>query len=132
MSSRTKFAISSENESRFMAEVGLRIKEARLEKGLSMQALGQELGVRGQQIHKYETGANLIPLHRLLILADFLSVSPESFWNFAGPAAEIPGTADLGILQLVRAYRQIRNPRMRQRLLQLAKEIANESGSAGR
>ena len=124
--SRRKFANSPQIESRFAVEVGLRIREARLEKGLSMQALGETLHVSGQQIQKYETGVNLIPLYRLLVLADFLSLPPESFWNCTGPTEEIPAGSDLGLLQLVRAYKRINNPRMRQKVLQLVREIASE------
>jgi len=124
--SRRKLANSPQIESRFAVEVGLRIREARLEKGLSMQALGETLHVSGQQIQKYETGVNLIPLYRLLVLADFLSLPPESFWNSTGPAVEIHAGSDLGLLQLVRAYKRINNPRMRQKVLQLVREIASE------
>jgi transcriptional regulator with XRE-family HTH domain len=114
------------SESQLAAEVGQRIREVRIEKGLSLKEFGKKLGVSGQQIQKYETGGNVVPLHRLLMIASLCSLSPESFWNFAGPTAEIPDGADLGLLQLVRAYKRIGNPRMKQKVLQLVREIALE------
>jgi transcriptional regulator with XRE-family HTH domain len=116
-------------------EVGRRIKEARLERGLSRRDFGARLGVSGQQIDKYESGKDAVPLHRLLTLASICGVPPQDFWNHADTAAATPGisgAADIATIELVRAYRRIGDAKVRRRLLQLVKQMAgDDEESAG-
>jgi transcriptional regulator with XRE-family HTH domain len=109
--------------------MGRRMRELRVQRGLSRRDLGTRLGVSDQQIHKNEIGKNTMPLHRLLALASFCGVPPQAFWGQADAAAVttcIPGADDMGILQLVRAYRRIGNAKLRRRLFQLVKQMAGE------
>jgi transcriptional regulator with XRE-family HTH domain len=113
-------------------KVGRRIKEVRLERGLSRRDFGATLGVSGQQIEKYENGKDTVPLHRLLKLASICGVSPQAFWSHGDMSVHAPGTigaADTSTLQLVRAYRRIADAKVRRRLLQLAKRLAGDEES---
>jgi transcriptional regulator with XRE-family HTH domain len=66
--------------------VGRRIKARRLEVGLSQGALGAALGVRFQQIQKYERAKNGVPAASLPTLAERLGVRPDYFFeNIALP-----------------------------------------------
>ena len=119
--------------SQLAQEVGRRIKEVRLERGLSRRDFGAKLGVSGQQIEKYENGKDTVPLHRLLTLASICGVPPQAFWGQADMAARspgIPGAADISTLQLVRAYRRIADAKVRRRLLQLVKQMAGDDGES--
>ena len=49
--------------------VGHRLRERRLEAMLGLGALGQVVGVRAQQIQKYENGKDRIASSRLFLLA---------------------------------------------------------------
>jgi transcriptional regulator with XRE-family HTH domain len=62
--------------------VGHRLRERRLEAMLGLAALGEVVGVRAQQIQKYENGKDRIASSRLFLLAAALGV-PVSFF-FAG------------------------------------------------
>ncbi len=53
-------------------KIGLKIKEARLFKEFSREAVGRRLGVSQQQIARYESGENKVSAEKLLILADIL------------------------------------------------------------
>ncbi|MBO6861645.1 MAG: helix-turn-helix transcriptional regulator [Alphaproteobacteria bacterium] len=46
--------------------VGNRVREFRIRKGLSQQALGERVGVSFQQIQKYERGTNRMGSSRLV------------------------------------------------------------------
>lgn len=119
----------AESASLLAKKVGRKIKEARLQCGLSRQDFGEKLGVSGQQIHKYEIGQDAVPLHRLLTLAEVCGIPPQGFWSPADAAAVVPGIAgpsDIGTLQLVRAYRRITDAKVRRRLLQLVKQMAGD------
>jgi transcriptional regulator with XRE-family HTH domain len=62
--------------------VGHRLRERRIEAMLGLAALGEAVGVRAQQIQKYENGKDRIASSRLFLLAAALGV-PVSFF-FAG------------------------------------------------
>jgi len=120
---------SGDSASLLAQEVGRRVKEARLQRGWSRRYLGALLGISGQQIHKYETGQDALSLHRLLSLARFFGVSPDTFWNQMDTTTVTPdasGAADISTVQLVRAYRRIASAKLRNRFLQLVKQIAGK------
>jgi transcriptional regulator with XRE-family HTH domain len=116
--------------SRLAQEIGRRIKDARLERGLSRRDFGAKLGVSGQQIHKYESGKDAVPLHRLIAIAAMCGVPSQGFWCQADISAEsagIPRATDVSTLTLVRAYRRIGDAKVRRRLLQLVKQMAGDA-----
>jgi transcriptional regulator with XRE-family HTH domain len=123
---------SRRRASELALEVGRRIKEARLQRGLSQQEFGRTIGVSGQQVRKYEIGQDAMPLHRLLAITEIYGLLPQSFWADTGgaPTAPDPSRADdNNILQLVQAYRRIGNARVRKRLLQLVRQMAGDEES---
>jgi transcriptional regulator with XRE-family HTH domain len=126
---------SDHNASHLAQKVGRRIKDVRLERGLSRRDFGAKLGVSGQQIEKYENGKDTVPLHRLLKLASICGISPQTFWSHgdisALGASVIRSAEDISTLQLVRAYRRIADAKVRRRLLQLVKQMAGDEESIG-
>jgi len=112
----------------------------RLLVGLSQTKLGDALDVTFQQIQKYEKGANRIGASRLQQLARVLDVTPAFFFEGA-PRGEAPinGVAEMPDnsyvvdflatnegLQLNRAFAQIRDPKVRKRIVELVTSIAGE------
>jgi transcriptional regulator with XRE-family HTH domain len=112
--------------------VGRRIRARRLEVGLTQAALGEALGVRFQQIQKYESGANRISASRLWRFCQALEVPAAYFFEglpstrgeASAPAEE---SADLlerpESLDLIRVFYQL-DERPRRRLLDLAKSLS--------
>ena len=69
--------------------VGQRVRERRLQAGLSQLALAGQLGVSFQQLQKYETGRNRISASTLYRLAQLLGVGPAYFFEgYAGSNSE--------------------------------------------
>ena len=66
--------------------IGRRLRMRRLVAGLTQQRLGQAVGVRFQQIQKYECGANKLSAAKLGEIARALNVSVTFFYE--GLAAE--------------------------------------------
>ena len=126
--------------------VGGRVRQRRTLLGLSQEKLGDAVGLTFQQIQKYERGANRIGASRLFQLSRILDV-PISFFFEDIPAnlrtAEDQVTMGLRerekktlepdplarreTLELVRAYYRIFNPKVRKRLFELTKSLANAS-----
>lgn len=61
--------------------VGQRIRAYRLLAGLSQTELGNAIGVRFQQVQKYETGQNRVSASRLCAIATRLSVPVHVFFE---------------------------------------------------
>lgn len=59
--------------------VGARVRAFRIKAGLSQDEVAKQLGVRFQQVQKYETGVNRIPQDRLETMAKMFKVPVEAF-----------------------------------------------------
>lgn len=117
--------------------VGQQLRRQRTLLGLSQERLGALLGVTYQQIQKYERGANRVGSSRLHELAGILDV-PVAYFFAAGPGAAGSPADDPGdavgrreTLELVRAFNRIDDPRIRRRVLDLARALAG-AAAAGR
>jgi transcriptional regulator with XRE-family HTH domain len=120
--------------------VGARLRMRRLLSGFSQTKLGEALDVTFQQIQKYEKGANRIGASRLQQLARVLDVAPAFFFEGAPndemPASGVYETPDNDYvvdflstnegLQLNRAFAQIRDPKVRKRIVELVTSLASE------
>lgn len=111
--------------------VGKRIRQRRWLTGMTQQQLAEHVGIKFQQIQKYETGANRVSASRLWDISDALEV-PVSFF-FEG--IETEETADSGkvpadlmgdkeALDLVRSYYSIPE-NQRRRLFELARVLSD-------
>jgi len=96
---------------------------------MTQQQLGDEVGIKFQQIQKYETGANRISASRLWDIAAAMNV-PVAFF-FEGLEGQAPDTGesrgdiltDKEALELVRAYYAIPETQ-RRRLFDLARVLS--------
>lgn len=68
--------------------VGSRIRARRYALGISQSELGAAIGVRFQQIQKYETGANRVSASRLWAVAEKLGVEIEYFFQGIRPVRD--------------------------------------------
>jgi transcriptional regulator with XRE-family HTH domain len=69
-------------------QIGKRLRQMRIIRRLSQEALGSRLGIAPQQVHKYEIGQNRITATRLYQCAEALDVSVSSFYiGLTGPSS---------------------------------------------
>ncbi|HSF96208.1 MAG TPA: helix-turn-helix transcriptional regulator, partial [Thermohalobaculum sp.] len=64
--------------------VGQRVRQRRWMVGMTQQQLGDTVGIKFQQIQKYETGANRISASRMWDIANALEVSVSFFFEGLG------------------------------------------------
>lgn len=69
--------------------VGKCIRHRRWFLGMTQQQLAEPVGIKFQQIQKYETGANRVSASRLWDIADFMGV-PVSFFFEGLPSSQQP------------------------------------------
>lgn len=108
--------------------IGQRIRQRRWLSGMTQQQLADVIGVRFQQVQKYESGANRISAARIWDIAKALNVPVPFFYAGLGGQAEdeIDGPMhSKETFDLVRSYYGL-NEGPRRQLLALAKAL-NES-----
>jgi transcriptional regulator with XRE-family HTH domain len=119
--------------------VGRRIRLKRLELGLTQHELAELIGVTYQQLAKYEVGSNRVTAGRLHGLGEALGVEIGYFFSADVDAdAENRGQADPAgtpgqrrmLLELVRHVAAIRDPRRREALCRLARDLAELGAGA--
>lgn len=107
--------------------MGERVRMRRRLLGLTQKQLADRVGIRFQQIHKYESGLNRMSASRLYEIATALEAPVSEFYEgLDGDAGEHALQGDIlarrETIELVRAYYQLGHA-PRQRLLDLAKAL---------
>ncbi len=115
--------------------VGKRLRRRRRLLGLTQQQLAEAVGIRFQQIQKYECGANRISASRLFELSEALHVPVQYFYDGLAAHAlqQREQTLDLSpdvlsqkeTIDLIRAYYRL-GEGPRRRLLDLAKSLNSD------
>jgi Predicted transcriptional regulators len=120
--------------------VGLRIRMRRKELGLSQERLAEMIGLTFQQVQKYERATNRVSASKLWEVARALN-APVSYF-YEGLDDEIPEMTDgaSAALQafllsndgaeLARLFPRIRQPKVRRRILDLVRAMAEETAPA--
>ena len=114
--------------------VGKRIRHRRWLVGMTQQQLADQVGIKFQQIQKYETGANRVSASRLWDIAKSLQVDISFFFEgIEGDEAQVElGVApsdvlsDKEALELLRSYYAIPE-NQRRRLFDLARVLSDVS-----
>ena len=113
--------------------VGKRLRRRRRLLGLTQQQLAESVGIRFQQIQKYECGANRVSASRLFELAESLDVPVQYFYEGLSQRDEAANEPTLAAdilsqketVDLIRAYYRL-GERPRKRLPELAKSLEPE------
>jgi transcriptional regulator with XRE-family HTH domain len=82
--------------------VATKIRERRIQLGLSRQTLAGAIGLTYQQLHKYETGENRVTIGRLAEIARALDVPLAFFLDAAVEASQPTRRRDRRLLELAR------------------------------
>jgi len=112
--------------------VGKRVRHRRWLVGMTQQQLAEKVGIKFQQIQKYETGANRVSASRLWDISEAMDV-PVNFF-FEGLAETQTDGSEMGVpadllgdkeaLDLIRSYYAIPE-NQRRRLFDLARVLSD-------
>ena len=120
--------------------VGTRVRVRRMLVGMSQEKLGEALGITFQQIQKYEKGMNRISASRLQQTARVLGVPIDYFYegapqfdsNAVGGFSDNPPPAYMAELtttdglNLLKAFASIKSARVRRRVVDLVRALAED------
>lgn len=109
--------------------IGKRLREARLTRGMSQQALGEALNISFQQVQKYERGSNRIGGSRLWSISNVLETPVGFFFeglDAKGRSKKMPslvpeGRLDRRTVELARALKDLKDESVKGHLLRLIK-----------
>lgn len=123
-------------------QVGNRVRIRRMLIGMSQERLGELLGLTFQQVQKYEKGVNRIGAGRLFDVSRILGVPIDYFYEGVGaqlsgqegfaeesapPVMEFVSSGEG--LQLSLAFMKIKDAKVRKRVLDLVKSLAEEENA---
>src|SRR6266536_1973679 len=120
--------------------VGSRVRMRRIMLGMSQEKLGDAIGLTFQQVQKYEKGTNRIGASRLQQISESLQVpvafffegvpmpagSPAGNGAVASPAYVADFLATSDGLALTKAFMQIKDSKLRRKIVDLVEQIAEE------
>ena len=102
--------------------LGRRLRRRRRLLGLTQQQLAIQVGIRFQQIQKYERGVNRVSAARLLQIASVLkSTGAALLGELETAEGDELALAAPGVAELLAAFRGIQDPAQRDALLTVAK-----------
>ena len=108
------------------AELGVRIRRARMNAKMSQEDLAGGIGISCQQLQKYEAATNRVSVARLIDIADALKVDVATLLRDRAPSiAEL--RQDLGeaeTMRLLRSFFTIRNESDRRKIIELAEFLS--------
>ena len=121
-------------------KLGQRVRTRRLEISMSQERLAEILGVTFQQVQKYEKGVNRIAASRLFDISSALDMPVSRFFDGLVPARG-GGVAEEANeylhdalatpegMQLMALYASIANPKVRRRVVELVRALAEEDAA---
>jgi len=125
--------------------VGERIRRRRAALEISQPELAEQIGVTYQQLQKYENGKNRISAGRLYDIAKILKTSIAYFYEGLDPlhsavrkggaaeeGDEFVGMDDSQLIELVTAFRKIRDASARNAVLAMVKKQAKAGGKSAK
>ena len=123
-------------------KIGQRVRSRRLEIGMSQERLAELLGITFQQVQKYEKGVNRIAASRLFDIASALQQPVAKFYEglsarAAGAAESRQNSVDDALAtpegaQLMSVFASIRSQRVRRKVLELVRTLAEEAAESGK
>lgn len=123
-------------ERRINVWLGHRVRTLRLERGLSLVELAERVGVRYQQIAKYEHAIDRIAFGRLVVIASALSVPMSKMLDglpgMLGDEVETDSVVtDAERALLLRSYGDIESQEVRTKLRELMRSLSGTKRRKG-
>lgn len=133
MTRKKKMVVKARRSTPMDAQVGARLRTARLEAHKSQTEVAVALGVTFQQQQKYESGTNRLSASRLQIAANFLGKPLAYFFDALADIHGIAAPDSLAIfatrrdsIALAEAFNAIKSPSMRAAIVALAEAAAEK------
>ena len=87
--------------------IGRRLKHARMLRGLTLEGLGEIIGVSYQQVQKYEAGVNAVVPEKLILLSRAVEMPITYFFDDEKADEDTSGERHLKLERLMRKLQKI-------------------------
>lgn len=115
---RTKISKADKN-------LGRRIRNARISKGMTLPQLASKLDITHQQLQKYEQGTNQLRINMLLRVCKVLKKETEYFLKDLQETPEPPALSERLLLDIIANLRKVKKARQLVVVNYLVKELCN-------
>lgn len=105
------------------AEIGLKIREFRLQAGYTQERLAEALGITFQQVQKYERGVTKVNLEKLQQIAEVLKLPVASFFDGSSYNAYQLTSEEKILLE---AFRGIKTVNLRESILDIVTGLSSK------
>jgi transcriptional regulator with XRE-family HTH domain len=107
-------------------KLAIEIRSRRMEMNMEVAEMASAIGVSEIELQKFERAELPVPLGRLALIANCLNAHPYDFFN---PDKLNPlSVFNPHVLELSRLYNSIKNPQLKQQLLDKARMLTIEDG----
>jgi transcriptional regulator with XRE-family HTH domain len=89
-------------------QIGNRLRQLRIDRGLTQSALGKALGITFQQIQKYEMGTNAIASSRMPALCKALAINSDELYKL-DVQIESVGTVKVAAMKTALRLEKLKN-----------------------
>ena len=107
--------------------IGRKIRQRRIQLGLSQERLGERMGISYQQVQKYEKGLSNLTVWRFQQIARILHVPTDFFLEDISVAREVSppyGAFSNEEKRLLKEFRMISKPSVRKAFLRLIQAVS--------
>ncbi len=117
--------------------VGRRIRDRRLEVGMTQADLARQLGVSAAALSRYENGLTRVAASRLIAVSEALGTKVQTLTHsdqvrrLEAHALEAHGDVSAEVRSLVKAFANINSPALRGAVIEFARAIGSGLGQAG-
>lgn len=101
-------------------QLGKKIREFRLQAGMTQEKLAEELGITFQQVQKYERGATKVNLLKLQQIATAFKIPVSAFFEGQHSAFQLTEEE----IQLIHSFRKIKSPEHKNSILDILSGLA--------
>lgn len=110
-------------------EIGIKIRTERLSAGLTQKELAAQIGVKFQQLQKYESAANRVAGSRLWMIAKALSVPVDSLLPADPEAPNLETPRQPGDALLMSAILRL-EPELKREVVRFVHAISNKKSDS--
>ena len=112
-------------------DIGEKLKILRKSKGLSLKSAAKLIDVTYQQLQKYESGVNRVPVDKMMTLCSVYNIAPDEFIRIfsnskSKESNEVFSLASKETLTLVRAFNSL-SPSLKRSVINFVEGLATSN-----
>ena len=111
-------SLHASQDQHFNVQIGINLRKLRTRNALSQHKLGEILGITYQQVQKYESGKNRLPLESFVRLKTYFTISYEELFEGISPVNNSEESISVDT-QITESLCRLKDHQMKQKILKI-------------